>query len=613
MAEIRVLSPTVASQIAAGEVVERPASAAKEIIENALDAGASRCDVSCVDGGVSRLVVSDDGAGMLEAEARLALLRHATSKLTELADLAKINSFGFRGEALPSIASVCRLILSTRARGADNGVCLHVDAGIVNDVRPQAMPPGTAVEIRDLFFNVPARRKFLRSMGTESSHITSVVEGAALTRPEVTFTLERDGRRVRELLRVDTRGDRVMQLFVDQDLAEIDGERGPLRLQAHLSRPERARAGTAGLWLVVNGRIIKDRMLSVTVAQAYGSVLPSGHYPRGVVYVDLPPQLLDVNVHPQKTEVRFVDPRALADAVYSLLSRGLSQAFSLPPSTRSQRRPSESLVSPRGAQSPAAVLPALGWSSPREPQPPTATELDPWGLVPGTSAPENTGRALESVGLEPSIPGALGVAESPSVALDSTVRWRQLRFLAQIRATYLVCEGPDGLYVLDQHAAAERVSFHRLLVQYRNSATSSQALLFPTSVDLSQAEVELVEQHQSTLVQVGLDVRTRGPERVSIHSVPRLLHRASPERLLFDLLSELTKSGTRGFSAAIEHALALMACHGSLRAGEAVTATQAEALLSALDEVDFAGHCAHGRPVVALIGFSELERKVGRR
>jgi DNA mismatch repair protein MutL len=313
--EIRILPPDLASQIAAGEVVERPASAVKELIENALDAAAARCDVMIRGGGISELSVADDGTGMNEHDARLCVERHATSKLRSLQDLDRVSSFGFRGEALPSIASVSRFSLRTRPQHADAGVEIHVEGGAPPTLRAVGAPVGTCVQVRDLFYNVPARRKFLRSTGTEAGHVTEVVENAALARPDVTFTLERDGRRVREWLRAESREARVRDALGGEELTACRDERGPLRLEAFLSRPERARTGALGLKILVNDRPVRDRALALTTAQAYGSVLERGRYPRGVLYLDLPAELVDVNVHPQKAEVRFADPRALTDAL----------------------------------------------------------------------------------------------------------------------------------------------------------------------------------------------------------------------------------------------------------------------------------------------------------
>jgi DNA mismatch repair protein MutL len=515
-----------------------------------------------------------------------------------------------------------------------------------------------------------------------------VLEGAALSRPDVTFTLERDGRKIRELLRVASRRDRVTQLFPDESLAEVTGDRGPVCMEAYLSRPERGRPGTAGLWLLVNARVIRDRMLAATVAQAYGSSLSSGNYPRGVLYLDIPHELVDVNVHPQKTEVRFVDPRALSDAVYSIVSRCLSAAFALPAGNRGSRYQHRSDKPPVNAlpiEQPLAIQPtrAAGtvkpapWALGIAHQPPLkqsaakrldvakaeATSVAPThpptaDLRVGATAPLAWPDAAHTVEwtrvtpsslppppseVAPTEPDATDAFDEPmpdtmlAAALDpllgslvapqesernlepstpsrhSPKNFGQLRFLAQVRLTFLVCEGQDGLYIIDQHAAAERVAFSKLLAQYRARSLAAQALLFPVMVDVLPKEVEVVEQQLDTFKALGLDVRVRGTDRVSVHSTPRLLSRASPERLVRDLLTEMTRQGGRGFSSAIEQSIALMACHGSLRAGEALTAQQAQALLASLDEVDMSAHCTHGRPVVAVTRFHDLERQVGRR
>lgn len=619
MGRIQILPQSLASQIAAGEVVERPASAAKELIENALDAGAGRCDVVCDGGGVTRIAVTDDGEGMSEQDARLALERHATSKLSSIEDLSHLTSYGFRGEALPSIASVSRLLLHTRRRDCDIGLTLEIEGGLLTTASPAGLPIGTTIEVRDLFFNVPARRKFLRSTGTESSHVTSVLEGAALGRPGVTFTLTRDGRRVRELLRANTRAERVEQLFDQEPLVPVAGQRGPLTLEAYLTRPERARPGAAGLWLIINDRVVRDRMLATTVAQSFGSVLAAGHYPRGVVFVDLPCELLDINVHPQKTEVRFIDPRATADAVYSIVSRELGAALSLPPSPRSRFAARVETA----AQPP--MRPIWGKQRPPDESVRVATS-DPITATAeiGPEPSNQSSRIFVSVPSNPKEEMSESVSETPESTLHlrentteaflgERVRWSSLRFVAQLRQTFLLCEGARGIYVLDQHAAAERVAFQRLLDQYRSRTMAAQSLLFPANVELTPEQVELIEQRGDDIAAVGLDVRVRSKQQVTVHTVPKLLQRASPERLLCDLVGEMARSGGRGFSAAIEHALSLMACHGTLRAGDTIGAAEVEALLGALDTVDFAGHCAHGRPVVTVISYHELERKVGRR
>ena len=598
---VAVLPPELASQIAAGEVVERPSSAVKELIENALDAEASRVDIEIEGGGIARLSVADDGFGMNEADAKLALERHATSKLRTFADLTHVATFGFRGEALPTIASVSRFSLRTRERDSDVGTRVQIDGGKLVVAEPVGMPSGTQIEVSDLFYNVPARRKFLRSTGTESGHVTEAVEQAALSRPDITFTLMRDGRKVREFLRVAERAERVRQVCELDDLAACQGERGPLRVEAFLSRPEQARAGAGGLSILVNGRPVRDRAILVTIAQAYGSVLERGRYPRGVVYIDLAPELVDVNVHPQKAEVRFADGRAASDAVYQILSKALVSAFSLPPVSRAS-----------WGRAPAKIAE------------PAATPREEPVYRPSTSARELPFDALlASVHRVPPVVEPARDAEAPAIAARDHVMasirprpevpWSSLRFIAQLRMTYLVCEGEDGIYLLDQHAAAERVTFTRLRREYQARSVPSQALLFPLVIDVSAAELELVEARQKEIAEVGLDVRTRGEGSLSIHAMPRLLSRANPERLLRDLLTEVARSGGRAFSDAVDLAIATMACHGSIRAGDALSPIEAKALLVALDDADFAGHCPHGRPVVTFLSYVELERKVGRR
>src|SRR5450432_3320471 len=493
-AKIIVLSPALASQIAAGEVVERPASAVKELIENALDAGAQRVDVEIEGGGVTRLCVSDDGCGMSAQNAALSVERHATSKLTAISDLNRIVSYGFRGEALPSIASVSRFSLRSRPMTSDAGVEVLIEGVAEPAVREAGMAVGTRVEVRDLFFNVPARRKFLRSTGTESGHVTEVVEAAALTRPEVTFTLARDGRIVREFLRASGRSERVAQVSQGEELTRCEGTRGPLQMEAFLSRPEHARSGAGGLRLFVNGRSVRDRAIAVTVAQAYGSVLERGRYPRGVVHLDLPPEFLDVNVHPQKAEVRFADPRALADALYGMLSRALAGAFSLPTPNRNAwgRTKPEPVVVPvvtEAAIAPRAPTGERNWVSGPAPNP--------------ASGNVATGDALQPIASEMPLEGLFAGELALNAVRDSAaipirprpeIAWSSLRFVAQLRQTYLLCESTDGIYLLDQHAAAERVTFTRLRKQYQGRAVPSQALLFPVTLEVLPAEAELVEQ-----------------------------------------------------------------------------------------------------------------------
>ncbi len=589
--KIRRLPSHLVDQIAAGEVVERPASVVKELVENALDAGASRVRVELEGGGVTSIMVSDDGEGMSAEDALLAIERHATSKLSALEDLLAIASFGFRGEALPSIASVSKLTLVTRRRGDAEGTCVVTGAEGPRRT-PTGAAVGTTVTVKDLFFNVPARRKFLKATATESAHVGEVILFAALARPDVTFQLVRDGKLARELLRAPSHEERTRQVFPHDELCACERETGGLRLRGFLSKPERARTGAQGLHLVVNGRPVRDHRLARAISQAYGSTLEPGRYPIGVVYIDLPPGEVDVNVHPQKSEVRFARGRALYDAVTAALYDELREAFAIPalgPASRPWMTPPASSRAGSEAAPPS-------WSFGARDS----------GAPPSYASPEDTGwGALFSPQPAPDRDdGPLFVADRGFYA--------GLRYLGQVRATLLVCEGDDALYVIDQHAAAERVTFHRLRASYMNGTIAAQKLLVPEIVELGEVEAATLAEESERAAQLGLEVRLAGPRSVAVHSVPQLLVRASPARLVRDLAEEIGRSGGRGFAGAVDLALATMACHGSLRAGEAVTTDEVRALLEALDAVDFAGHCPHGRPVVARVPLGDILHRVGR-
>jgi DNA mismatch repair protein MutL len=602
MARIERLPDDIANQIAAGEVVERPASVVKELCENALDAGATRIRVDVEGGGVTLLRVSDDGIGMSEEDARLSVERHATSKIRVLDDLLRLHTFGFRGEALPSIASVSRFLLRTRERSAIEGVEVRVDAGQPAIVKPAGAPPGTTIEVRDLFFNVPARRKFLKATGTESAHVTDVVEAMALGSPALTITLSREGRMVREWLTQDGRAARVRESFAGEELAELRGTRGAIEVHALLGRPERARATTTSLKLFVNGRLVRDRALLRTVSQAYGSVLPPGRYPVGAVYVELPSDRVDVNVHPQKAEVRFAEGRAVADAVFSVLSLELGKSFGLAPASRGLfggARVNDA-AAPKNVEE---TRPAWSWSGEVTTKT-TETEPDPWGFGEPPTALPPPGAKYPPLETEP---------ELYAHPEDPNAKFARLKFVAQVRATFLLCEGEDGLYVLDQHAAAERVTFDRLKRSFVSRTVAVQPLLFPEIVEVTAEDAALVEEQHDLLLAAGIDARTAGPTKVAVHGVPQILGRARPERLLRDLLAQASRGGRAAFQDAVDLALATMACHGSLRAGDRIAPEEVNALLVALDHVDFAGHCPHGRPIVTVLRWPELERRVGRR
>ncbi len=581
---VNVLPESLSNQIAAGEVVERPASVVKELCENALDAGATRVAIEIEGGGVTLCRVTDDGWGMERDDAITSLLRHATSKLSTFEDLSAIRSYGFRGEALPSIASVSRFRIETKRRGQSEGVAVSVEGGAPPLVEPCGAPSGTRVDVRDLFYNVPARRKFLRAFATESAHVTEVIEAVALARPGLTVTLERDGRRVRELLRATSREERVRDVLTGWDLIACRGARGPLAVEAFLSRPEKARSGATALRMFVNGRPVKDRALARAVAFGYGSVLEPGRYPVGVVYLEIPPELVDVNVHPQKSEVRFADGRAVQDAVYRIIEQAIGPALSgqavLSSSVSNRASPPDQTSPPGPLSVKGEGGPEIVWSGS--------------GELPVSALP-------------------YPVREGAPLSTSDQALPASVTFLAQLNRTFLLCESEDALLVIDQHAAAERVTFDRLRRAFTNRAVAMQTLLVPELVDVEASAVSLVEEAQADILAMGMDLRPAGTNRVAVHAVPQILARGRPLELVTSLIAELARAGTRGYSGAIDLALATLACHGSVRAGDAVSPAEAKELLAALAKIELGGYCPHGRPVVMRLSFRELEHRVGRR
>ncbi|APS00657.1 DNA mismatch repair endonuclease MutL [Pajaroellobacter abortibovis] len=614
MRKIHRLSPDIASQIAAGEVVERPSSVVKELVENAIDSGASRIEVRIEQGGLSKITVRDDGEGMTPEDALLAVERHATSKIQSFHDLDCLTTLGFRGEALPSISSVASMTLITRTQEAAAGVELRLEGGEKPSVRPCGAPVGTTVEVRELFSRVPARLKFLKSKNTEGSYITESMMLAALARPEITFVLYREGRKTREYLRTPSVGQRVQQVL-GQDPSEFCKRvRASIGIEAYLSKPDRTRVGASGLYLFVNRRPIRDRQLARAICQAYGPTLEVGRYPVGAFFLDVPHELVDVNVHPQKAEVRFADPRGIFTIIVKELQLGLTKTFlwSSPNSLFSHGGPSSepssssqewSLHTTSGGlqreQDSGAASSSLGGVPQKKQE-----------LVPYLTQFHET--AMPSSSLPLPLSDAIVPFPSSSYSGNRPVVYRKLKFLAQLKATFLLCEGEDALYILDQHAAAERVTFDRLRQAYLARDVPMQCLLIPEVIALAPPEIACLEEQEKEIEGLGIELRQVGGEAVAIHAVPSLLQHISAERIVRDLLAELGHHAKRPFTEIVDRILATLACHGSVRAGDSLSPDEVAALLKGLDRVDFAAYCPHGRPVLTRLSFEELERRVGR-
>ncbi|MEY4509817.1 MAG: hypothetical protein RLZZ450_1939 [Pseudomonadota bacterium] len=609
MARIRILDNALADQIAAGEVVERPASVVKELLENALDAGARALTVEVKDGGSGLIRVSDDGSGMDREDAQLAVLRHATSKIRAASDLERIATLGFRGEALPSIASVSRFRLLTRTRDAIEGTEVAIDGGSPPVIGPAGGAVGTTIEVRDLFFNTPARKKFLKGSASESAHISEVCLRAALIDEGLRLTLIRDGRRAKEFLPSSDWAERA-RLVLEGKAVRIEGEQRGVGLRALLSAPEAARTGASGLHVFINGRPVRDRNLARSIAFAYGSVLPPGRYPTGVVHLTLDAAEVDVNVHPQKAEVRFQRGREIHEHVTRLLAKGLGTSAWAGPQSRAPSFWGERLpVGPLTVGAPAE-----------------RGDADPWGLT--GSAPVAAAGEVASLSLydlpavraelrthdgEGGTAQAVGVAAIGAASEPPLTSAPRTRALAQVKRLYIVAESEHGLAIIDQHAADERIQYDRLRRQFAARSVVVQRLLLPERVELSAREAALVENHADEIARAGVEVSLIGPDSAAVHAVPALLRRASPERLLRDLLDELSRTGDRGFGDAIDTALATMACHGAIRAGDTLSLAECQALLDGIARIDeFGGHCPHGRPILLELPFGELARRVGR-
>lgn len=602
MPRVHVLPPGLVNQIAAGEVVERPASVVKELVENALDAGARSIAVDVEQGGLALVRVADDGSGMDREDARLALERHATSKLRDAEGLSTIATMGFRGEALPAIASVSRFRLDT-APGTDGaGTRLEVEGGALREAEEVARPRGTTVEVRDLFFNTPARRKFMRTAAAEAGHVTEAVTRLALARADVGFTLRSGGRTLFGARAGAGLADRAAQALgreAHRHLVTVDATRGGVRVHGLVCSPDHSEATARALYLFVNGRWVRDRGAAHAVLRAFAGSLPAGRHPAGVLFVELPLARVDVNVHPQKHEVRFAEAREVYDAIFHSIVSTLRTA---PWLGRGVGAPAPGAGDGEG-DAPRALLAGeeaagvLAWA--RSARPPEGS-----GAAVGPPAPDPLATRTFAFS---------GVGDA--AASRSAGYFGSLRYVGQHARTYLVCEAPGGTLVLvDQHASHERLLFHRLREAFRARALPVQPFLLPQVVAVPSPVARVLEGALGDLREIGLDVEPFGGDSFAVKGAPAALGGVDLEALLGDLASQLAEV-ERGSAVDEAHhdLLATMACHSAVRANQDLSAEEARALLDGLDAIDFKARCPHGRPVVFELPLGELERRVGRR
>ena len=585
MQAIRILPERIVNRIAAGEVIERPAAAVKELVENALDAGATRIGVALDGGGIDRIEVTDDGVGMDAEALALAVQRHATSKLTD-DDLVRIATLGFRGEALPSIGAAARLAITSRPAGADSAHAISVEGGVVSAVAPSAGAPGTRVVVRDLFFATPARRKFLKHPRTEAEHAEAAVRRLALAAPGVAFRLESDGRTLFDLPRQD-RAARVAALLgpdAAAALLAVTGERGGLRLEGFAASPAVTRATGAAQGLTVNGRPVADPVLKTAVRVAYRDVIAAGRHPVVALYLELPAEELDVNVHPAKAELRFRDPGAVRALVIGALGRALGNPLGNPLGAGGAGR---DLPAPR---------PALHLVHSRPP-----ASLPRPAALPGFAEAQLPLAAAPAARFWPA-PAAL-----PEYPLGAPV--------AQVLDTYVIAVASDGALVLvDQHAAHERLTHEALREEMLAGGVRSQPLLLPAVVELPQADAARLLARGEELARLGLEIEGFGGGAVLVRALPAALGAPEPAPLLRDLADQLAEADeATALDERLDAAIARMACHGSIRAGRRLTPAEMDALLRRMEATPRAATCSHGRPTFLKLSKAEIEKLFGRR
>lgn len=597
MPRIKPLPSDLINQIAAGEVIERPSSVVKELVENSLDAGATRIEVDIELGGARLIRVRDDGDGIAADDLPLAVASHATSKIGSFDDLEHVASMGFRGEALASMSSVARFAMTSRLRGQDNAFRIEVDSGRMQAARPAQHPQGTSVEVRDLFYNVPARRKFLRAERTEFAHIDDLLKSLALARSQVEFRLSHNGKSVR--VWKAARDDQAMLMRVAEVLGEefpqqslrIDHATAGMRLSGWVGLPTASRPQADAQYFYVNGRLVRDRVVAHAVRQAYADVLFHGRYPTFVLYLDLDPVGVDVNVHPAKSEVRFREQRLVHDFLFRTLHEALAETraghVSQPESTTWSSAPM--------ASTPAMPSYNNSWQSNH-----TQSRLQ-LGVrdepLAGYAALLGEPEALQVNAAQP----------MPSANDDDVPPLGYA--IAQLKTIYILAENAHGLVLVDMHAAHERITYEKLKSGRACSNLRSQMLLVPLSVAVSAKEAAAAEEHGEALADWGLELSRSGPSAVVVRRIPALLEGADVAELTRSVLGELAQHGSSRQLQEVENELlSTMACHGSVRAGRRLTTTEMNALLREMEATERSGQCNHGRPTWVQVGAEDLDR-----
>jgi DNA mismatch repair protein MutL len=612
---IRLLPDQVINRIAAGEVVERPASVVKELVENAIDAGATEIEVRVVAGGRKLLQIADNGCGMSRDEALLSVERHATSKIRDERDLESVRTLGFRGEALASVASVSRFTLTTRPADALEGTELIIHGGVVQEVGPQGCPPGTCIAIRDLFFNVPARRKFLKSDATEVGHIRHLLTTYALAYARVGWQLWIDDREVLRAPRDAALRERVDALFPPEwsaHLREVDWQAPPYHIRGLVADPRLTRPDRQEQYLFINGRPVSAAVLYFALQQAYAGALPNGQHPVVFLFIELPPSEVDVNVHPAKREVRFRHAPSVRDAVIAAVRQALhpDQPAPVPTPTAAPAAPPFPSAPARPAAPPPGfayagltLLPKAEWEQWTAPS-------SPGSLAPETVPPPEPAPTPET---KPPPSSEAPGWRTPGGETRRGTPWKRFRLVGQVGGLYTLVETEDGLVILDPSAAYERVLYERWLGQMQEGSAAAQGLLAPEVVNLPARDALTVREHLDALVELGLAIEAFGGDAFLVSALPAALAGLAPEAVLRDLAQALEQFGKRGAGhRLVVESLARAACRLAGRSHGRWTPAALEALLEALGRTDMPYTCPHGRPTMIYHGFAELRGKFGR-
>jgi len=612
---IRVLSANLIDQIAAGEVIERPASVVKELVENAFDAGAARIDIDIERAGLGLIRVRDDGCGIEADELPLAVLRHATSKIATLDDLTGIASLGFRGEALPSIGSVARLRVVSRRREREQGHELSVQGGELSVVKPAAHPVGTSVEVRDLFYNVPARRKFVRTEATEFGHILRQVERLALSMPAVGFHLRHNERELLDLpaaadrAALERRIDRILGADFRPRALWLANGSGPIGLSGWLGLPTAARSQADLQFWFVNARAVRDRVLASAVRIGYRDVLYHGRHPSYLLYLTIDPREVDVNAHPSKLELRFRDSRAVHDAVFRQTERALAATKPAPQAAGATWLVGSDSIAGTGAAEGALPVGAradTGAAAGAGVQYSVALPMSPWGQ----SRAQPSGEARLRIGLAelqaPSVDAAGSLSGSPSTPLPDHPLGIAI---AQLHGLYILAQDREGLIVVDAHAAHERVLYEQLKREYQAAAPAAQRLLEPLRVHAAEHEIDALLAEAAELTRLGFEVERYAPEGLAVRQVPVLLGQIDVACLLGELARELTgEAGAHQLDGAAHRVLGTIACRAAIRGQRVLSAAQMDALLRQMEQTERASQCNHGRPTWMRLTLREIDQ-----